>query len=157
NPARAVTMKLTVPKQARKPDKSIFPPQELPLLMAALSARDRIIVWISILGATRPNELFAIHGRDVGSDWVHIGKALSRKRKTKTTKPPLARYIYVPPFIMSDLREWMRDNSVGPDDLVFPNQAGRPISRDNFLKRRLRPAAKHAGIATADVDFQMLR
>jgi integrase len=157
NPSRSSTVKLTVPKQARKPDKSIFPPVELPRLMAALNTRDRIIAWISILGATRPNELFPIQGKDVGSNWVNIEKALNRKRETKDTKTCRPRFIYVPPFVMEDLHQWITEHKVGPDDLVFPNRVGRPIARGNFLNRRLRPAAKRAGIATLDVDFQMLR
>src|SRR5262249_12938438 len=140
-----------------KPDKSIFPPQELPLLLAQLSSRDRIIVWISMLGATRPNELFPIRGKDVGPNWVNVEKALTRKRKEKKTKTGRSRYIYLPAFVAADLQDWMSSQKVGPNDLVFPNQAGRPIARDNFLKRRLRPAAKRAGILTQNVDFRMLR
>lgn len=157
NPARSIHIKLSMPKQARKPDKSVFPPQDLILLQGELSIRDRIILWLSMLLATRPNELFAITGRDVGLDWVHVEKALDRKRELKETKNTKARYIHVPPVIGEELKRWMAEQAIGPNDLVFQNRAGRPISRDNFLKRQLRPAAKRAKIATLDVDFQMLR
>lgn len=157
NPARSTTIKLTVPKQGRKPDKSIFPPQELPLLLAQLNERDQTIVIVSMLGATRPNELFALFGRDIGPNWINVEKALSRKREQKETKTKRSRYIYLPAFIAAKIHAWIRTQKIGPNDLVFPNQAGRPIARDNFLKRRLRPAAKRAGISTLHVDFRMLR
>lgn len=159
NPSRSATLKLRVPKTARKPTKTIFPPQELSALMRELTDRDRIIVWISILVATRPNEMFALLGRDIGPNWIRIEKALDRLRNVKETKTGEKgeRYAYLPEFLAADLRRWMASSQVGPDDLVFPNQAGRPIARDNFLKRRLRPAAKRAKIATSDVDFRMLR
>jgi site-specific recombinase XerD len=51
----------------------------------------------------------------------------------------------------------MAERNIGPNDYLFVNQASRPMSVGNFLKRRLRPAAQRAGIATLDVDFQMLR
>lgn len=157
NPSRSINIRLSVPKQARRPDKTVFPPHDLPPLLAVLKERDRIIVWLSMLGATRPNELFAILGKDVGPDWVHIEKALDRKREVKDTKTERPRYIHLPAVIGEELKGWMAKNEVGSHDLVFRNTIGGPLNRENFLKRVLRPAARRARIATLEVDFQMLR
>jgi integrase len=157
NPARSINIRLSVPKQARRPDKTVFPPRDLLPLLGALEERDKIIVWLSMLGATRPGELFAVYGRDVGPDWVYIEKSLDRKRQLKSTKTERPRYIHVPPVIAEELQRFMLEERVGPNDLVFRNTKGGPLDRKNFLDRVLRPAAKRAKITTLDVDFQMLR
>ena len=157
NPARSINIRLSMPKQVRRPDKSVLPPQHLPALLAELTERDRLIVWISMLGATRPGELFAIKGGDVGPDWVHVERALNRRREFKETKTGNSRYVHLPPETANELHQWMTQGGIGPNDLVFPNRDGKPIDRANFLNRRLRPAAKRARIPVADVDFQMLR
>jgi integrase len=157
NPARSINVRLRMPKQARKPDKTVFPPQYLPALLAQMTPRDRLITWLSILGATRPNELFAVLGSDVGPGWVHIGRALDRRRCVKATKTGTARFIHLPPELTVEVHEWMAAERIGPEDLLFQNRDGNPLNRANFLKRRLRPAAVRAKTPVQDLDFQMLR
>ena len=157
NPARSINVRLKMPKQARKPDKTVFPPQYLPALLAQLNARDTLIVWLSILGAARPNELFAVRGSDVGPGWVHIDRALDRRRQIKETKTGTARFIHLPPQLAAEVQEWLVREGIGQCDLVFQNRDGNPVNRANFLNRRLRPAASRAKIPVRDVDFQMLR
>jgi len=157
NPARSITVRLTVPKQATRPDKSVFPPQYLPRLLAELNARDALVVWLAMVPALRPGELFAIRGGDVGGEWIYIQNALTRRRELKDTKTSKPRYVHLPAELAKEVQEWMALHRVGPRDYLFTNQVGRPISRDNFLKRNLRPAARRAKIPVPDVDFQMLR
>jgi hypothetical protein len=86
NPARSISVRLTVPKQAGRPDKSVFPPQFLPKLIAQLDPRDSLVVWLAMVPALRPGELFAVRGGDVGSDYIYIQNALTRRRELKDTK-----------------------------------------------------------------------
>jgi integrase len=51
----------------------------------------------------------------------------------------------------------MLQHHIGPHDYLFTNEVGKPVNRENFLKRKLRPAARRAKIPVLDVDFQMLR
>jgi integrase len=158
NPARSKTVRLTVPKAASKPDKSVLPPTQLVALLKELSEEERLIVNISILGGTRPNELFAVQGGDVGSNSIIIRRALTRKRKFKDPKTVSSkRTIVLGPLLSAEVREWVRSGGIGPDDLLFTTGKGTPKDRGNFLDRVLRPAALRAGIAQRDVDFQMLR
>lgn len=160
NPARSITIRLTVPKGVRKPNKSTFPPEHLTAYIAQLSERDRLIFLISLLGGTRPNELFAIIGKNVGPNWVLINRALSRKREVKETKKEEKsdRFIGLPPETAKQLHHWIKNNRIGPKDLVFQNGAGKAISRENFLRRNLRGAAKRTEIEEiGGVTFQMLR
>ena len=157
NPARSITIKLKVPKATRPPYKPIFPPAQLPALLAQLDQRGSLIVWLSMLGATRPNELLATVGSDVGPCWLHIRKAFDSRRRVKLTKTERPRYVALPPEVAEELHAWIRNRGIGADDLVFQNQRGRAIDSKNFLRRTLRPAAKRAGIAASDIDFRMLR
>src|SRR5262249_27504252 len=129
NPARSILVRLKTPKQVRKPDKTVFPPQYLPSLLAQMTTRDRLIVWLSILGATRPNELFAVRGGDVGSSWVHIEKALDQRRQVKDTKTGKSRFIHLPPELAGEVQDWMRTERIGISDLLFRNFYGNPINR----------------------------
>lgn len=158
NPARSITTKLTVPKTTRAIDKSVFAPTQLPALLAELERRDSLIVWLSIIAATRPNELFALTGGDVGPDYIYVRQALDVERQIKTTKTERPRKIALPPELAADVNAWLVENNIGKDDLVFRNVRNKaPIHRSNYLRRVLRPAAKRAKIATSNVDFRMLR
>jgi integrase len=156
NPARSKIVRLTMPKQAAKPDKSVFSPRDLPRLLAQLNERDELILRLAIT-SPRPNEIFAIRGADVGLRWINVSHALSRKRDLKTTKNSKGKYIVLGPELARKLHQWIADRQIGPHDFLFTTKFGKPIGRDAFLRRRLRPAAKRAKIATPDVDFQMLR
>ena len=159
NPARSVHLRLKLPKQVKEVDKSVFPPQHLPALLAELDVRDRLIVWLSILGATRPGELFAVRGGDVGpgAAWIHIERALDRRKQVKTTKTGKARFVHLPPDLAVELQAWIGAQRIGAQDWIFQNRDGNPMDNTHFITYRLRPAAKRAMIPVQDVDFQMLR
>lgn len=158
NPARSVTVRLRVPKQAIKPDKSVFPPQHLPALLNELNIRDRLIVWVSILGATRPAELMAVTVADVGPTWIHINKAFDRWRNVKSTKTGRSRFIHLPPELAGEVHAWIATEGIGQKDLLFRGQRdGRPAIYSNIVRCMLRPAAIRAKIPVQDIDFQMLR
>src|SRR5262249_1975752 len=79
------------------------------------------------------------------------------QRKLKETKTDSSkRDIPLPTELGARLHGWIREHRIGPNDLVFTNQKGRPMHAGNFVKRNLRRAGKRAGV-TPDVDFQMLR
>jgi integrase len=157
NPGRSINVRLKVPKGIKKPDKTIFPPEKFEALLKQMDARDTLILWLSILGATRPNELFAIKGADVAGGAVHIQRALDYRRNEKDTKTGKPRFVHLPPMLAAEVQEWMRFKGIGPRDWLFQNRDGNPVNRDNFRKRRLRAAAKRAGLEALAVDFQMLR
>ena len=47
---------------------------------------------------------------------------------------------------MAKLRDWKLACPVGPDDLVFPNLRGKPLSNANLLQRGFYPALHRAGL-----------
>jgi integrase len=108
NPARSVILRLKVPRQARRPQKPVFPPQYLPRLLAQMEPKDQLIVRISLLGGNRPNELFGLEGADVGPGWIHIRRSLDKWRRVVPPKSRSGmRYITIPPELDRDLHAYL--------------------------------------------------
>jgi integrase len=158
NPAENEHIKLTVPKTARKPNKQWFPPHEIVPLVKQLTPRNSLLVRISLYGGLRPNETMALHGGDISPEGLQIERALDpRNHEIKDTKDHEARPVQLPPKVMRDLRAWIAEHNLRPDELIFQQANGKPLNSDSLRKWMLRPAAKRAGIRTLDVDWRMLR
>lgn len=159
NPAAStnVTLRLRIPVKATAADKSILPPRDFLRLLEELEERERLIVWIAMLGGPRPNEIFALRAGHVGMDRVYLEGALDFKRRLKTTKTKKTREVLLPPMVREDLARWIERRHLHPGDLLFQTQRGTPLVRGDVLQRKIRTAARRAGILTQDVDFQMMR
>lgn len=159
NPARSksTTLKLQIPKRARTPDKSILPPHDFLRLLEVLERRERIIMWIAMLGGNRPNEIFALKVEHVGVDRLYVEGALDEKRRLKETKTGKVREVLLPPMVRADLGDWIRSNRLHAGDWLFSTRRGTPLNRQKVLQRKIRKAALRAQIRTLDVDFQMMR
>ena len=69
--------------------------------------------------------------------------------------PPTA--VTVPDILIPALQSWREYcASAGHEALIFPSETGGPMRHDNWLRRRLKPVAKAAGI-TERVNFRVLR
>jgi len=157
NPTQSQLVKIEKPEGLPPVSKPLFSPKHLPALLSQLNERDSLVVWISFLAGTRPNETFAIHGDDIGPGYIAIRHALDVKRKIKLTKTDEPRIVAIPPVLDGKIQAWIRGNGIGADDLLFLNQRGKPVSRNAFRDQILKPAAERAGLASIGVDFRMLR
>jgi integrase len=55
------------------------------------------------------------------------------------------------------LKMWRDQHATAPAEaLIFPSEKGTPMRPENWLRRRVKPIAKAAGISTT-VNFQVLR
>jgi site-specific recombinase XerD len=156
HPSRSLTIKLKVPKQTRKPDKSVFPPQDFLKLLAVMNEQDQLVVWLAAF-SLRPNEIFAIRGAAVGPDFIHIENAMSNEWELKGTKTDKGKFVALGEDLARKTHRWMAAKGIQPQDFLFKTRIGTVMTDENFLKKHLRPAAKRAKIATIDVDHQMLR
>ncbi len=50
------------------------------------------------------------------------------------------------PIVISELKKWKLACPFNELDLVFPNDAGKPMNNKNMLRRYFRPALKAAGL-----------
>lgn len=159
NPSRSksTTLRLRIPKKARKPDKSILPPSDFVRLLEVLERRERIVMWIAMLGGNRPNEIFALKVEHVGADRLYVEGALDEKRRLKETKSEKPREVLLPPMVRADLEDWIRSRRLHVGDWLFSTKRGTPLSRQKVLQKKIRKAANKANIRRLDVDFQMMR
>jgi len=154
NPAR----KLVNP-DTPDPEKQVLPKEQARRLIESLEFRDRLMVMIAAFCAMRPGEIFGLrwsswrgdHFQIEGTAWrgtLRLGKA-----KTKQSKAPVT----IPDVLMPALRIWRAQNTAAvPDDLIFPSETGTPMRPENWLRRRVKPFLKTAGISVP-VNFRVLR
>jgi integrase len=156
NPARDPIIRLMLPKQVRKPAKGHLAVEDIPHLLAQLNADDYLVIYIALVCALRPGEVYVLRRNDVGEGWLRIDESLDRQRRSQAPKTNSSNAsVVLPPRLQRELGDWLRSHPGAPSDLLFPNRVGRPKNRQNELDRVLKPAAKRAGLGK--VTFQMLR
>jgi integrase len=154
NPAR----KLVNP-ETRESEKPVLPKLHAHMLLDSLPFRDRLMAMIAAFCATRPGEIFGLrwstwredHFQIEGTAWrgtLRLGKA-----KTRGSKAPVT----IPNVLLPLLKIWRDQHAAAPAEaLIFPSEKGTPMRPENWLRRRVKPKAKAAGI-TMPVNFQVLR
>jgi integrase len=154
NPAR----KLVNP-ETRESEKPVLPKAEARALLDSLSFRDRLMAMIAAFCAMRPGEIFGLRWSSWRGDHFHIegtawrGLLRPGKAKTKGSKAPVT----IPNLLLAALKMWREQNQNATSDaLIFPSEKGTPMRPENWLRRRVKPFAKAAGITTP-VNFQVLR
>jgi integrase len=152
NPAR----KLVNPDTPAS-DKQVLPKEQARALIQSLQFRDRLVMMIAAFCAMRPGEIFGLRWSSWRGDHFQVEGTVWRgilrpgKAKTRHSKAPVA----IPDILLPALRIWRDQNATAPEDaLIFPSEAGTPMRPENWLRRRITPFAKAAGIT---VNFQVLR
>lgn len=154
NPAR----KLVNP-DTKEPEKHVLPKMQARVLLDSLPFRDRLMAMIAAFCAMRPGEIFGLCWSSWRGDHFHIegtawrGVLRPGKAKTKGSKAPVT----IPDLLLPLLQMWREQNkNATPDALIFPSEKGTPMRPENWLRRRIKPIAKAAGISMP-VNFQVLR
>jgi integrase len=107
----------------------------------------------------RPGEIFGLRWSSWRGDHFHIegtawrGTLRPGKAKTKGSKAPVT----IPDILLPALHMWREQNaSAAADTIIFPSEKGTPMRPENWLRRRIKPIVKAAGICVP-VNFQVLR
>jgi integrase len=136
-------------------------------LLAAVSGRDHVAIRLLAQLGLRPEELFALRRNDVLENELVIDEAvvngLTKEPKTLAS----ASTAFVPPDLALELRHYLETIDPAPAAWLFPSaRKAVPMRPANFLRRVLKPAAIHGGVAiftdrtgqvTTAVNFQSLR
>jgi len=154
NPAR----KLVNP-ETKEPEKQVLAKAHARLLLDSLPFRDKLMAMVAAFCAMRPGEIFGLRWSSWRGDHFHIegtawrGTLRPGKAKTKGSKAPVT----FPDVLLPLLQMWREQNASAPAEaLIFPSEKGTPMRPENWLRRRVKPIAKAAGISTP-VNFQVLR
>ena len=162
NPAR----KLALPKQLRAVDKTTLTWDQLRLVLASVSLRDRVLLTLDMTETFRPSELFALRwdGFDMDGRTLKVTHTSYRGKLRDFGKTQKSlRTVHVPEGLANELWQWRQECADrSPEAFIFPNARRRNgakkngcIRTDNYRARVLKKLAKDLGLAK--LNFQVLR
>jgi integrase len=101
---------------------------------------------LAVFGGPREGELLGFKWSDM--DWennqIHVQRTYTKGKffatKTKTSN----RKIDLGPAVMTELKKWKLACPKNELDLIFPNEAGKPMNYSNMVNRHFFPALKAA-------------
>jgi integrase len=135
--------------ETKEPTKHVLPKEQARLLLDSLPFRDRLMAMIAAFCALRPGEIFGLRWSSLRGDHFHIegtawrGMLRPGKAKTKGSKASVT----IPDVLLPALEMWRAQNANVPlDALIFPSEKGTPMRPENWLRRRIKPIARTAGI-----------
>lgn len=108
-------------------------------LMQSGQAPASVMVSVLCYAGLRPSEAAALTWGAVGSVLL-VDRAWSA-RELRATKTQRARSVELVAPLAADLA-WLRPESAGTDELVFPSPEGKYLTINNFRRRIWRPAAE---------------
>ena len=162
NPAR----KLALPKQLRAVDRTTLTWDQLRLVLASVSLRDRILLTLDMTETFRPSELFALrwNGFDMDARTLMVIETAYRGklRDFGKTKKSL-RKVHLPDGLANELWLWKQEcPDPSSQAFIFPNARKRNgatkngfIRTDNYRVRVLKKLAEELNLPK--LNFQVLR
>ena len=151
NPAQRVKMLRATAAHSDAPQQhAILTPAEVQRLIEAADADWRAALMVALYGGPRLGELLGLQWGDVefGANRILVRQELEavtvelRAPKTRTG----TRFIELPRFVMTELKQWKLRCPPGPLDLCFPSGSGSPMDDRNFRSRVFAPALRRAGL-----------
>jgi integrase len=124
-----------------EPIRSIYEPEEIQALFKACNKGERVLYLCYLLTGLRDKEMRYLTWRDIDF----------RTQVIRVTRKPLYRFkpknkeereVPVPASLIAALKKYRGTKKVLPDDLVFPNESGRPDKRHEFKLKRIAFRAK---------------
>ena len=130
--------------------------EECRRLLAALVGRDHLIVRMFIQLGLRPEEMFALRRNDIEGDQMRIDEALVEGLSAPTKTQASDDYVYLPPDLAVELKEWLECSEGGATDWLFQTAHGRRgfLNANNYRNRILKPAAIRADVGVIDTGKQ---
>ena len=147
------TRKLKIPKNLRPKNKAVLGWDEMWLILAEATRRDRLLLMLDMTEALRPSELFALRWRSFDNcNTLSITETVYRRTIRPFGKTPgsLSK-VHLPEGLASELRLWKLECvDRSPEAFIFPNADGGCIDTANYRFRALKPLAEKLGIEKAE-------
>ena len=149
--------KVTAPLNLRGKDKTVLTWDQLRLVLANLSAKDRVLLTLEMTDALRPSELFALRWRSFEGSKLTITETVYKGqiRPWGKTRRSLGD-VHLPQGLADDLWLWKQEcPDTSHDAFIFPNSEGGFTDTGNYRNRILAPLAEKLGLPK--LNFQVLR
>ena len=132
-----------------KPSSRVLTPIEINNLLEAEKNQEyKTMFMLAIMSGARQGELIGLKWSDV--DWKNNRIAIKRTFNNQNWYKPKSkasnRNINLGPSMMMTLKRWRLACPSSDLNMIFPNEAGRPINHNNMVNRHFEPALKKAGI-----------
>jgi len=145
--AHPVRGRLRLPEKVSARQKRILEPEQLDLLLMALTEPYRTIVLVAAFTGLRKGEIAALRWNDVGLGYINVDENLYRGElgtpKTRRSK----RRVSIGPRLQRALADWRAQaRFVGDEDFVFSLKTNSPIDLHNAKARHIKPACIKLGL-----------
>jgi len=137
------------PVDERAIDTNIFAPDEIRRLVDAMPDNVyRRIVMTAVFTGMRQGEILGLQWGDIdcNSRQAHVRRTWKEKQFHEPKTKHSARKVDLPELLIHELRAWKLRCPKSDLDLVFPNEAGNPVSHSNLLQRAFYPGLRRAGL-----------
>jgi len=126
----------------------LSPSETRSLLDADKDPKYSTLFTLASMAGLRQGELLGLKWSDI--DWensqIHVQRTFNKGRWYKPKSKTSNRKVDLGPVTMAALKRWRMACPPCELDLVFPNEAGKPINHGNMLRRHFYPALKKAGL-----------
>lgn len=154
NPVREIEK----PKLNRRKPIDILKPKEIRALLDHVSnQKTKCLYTLAVMSGMRQGEILGLKWTDI--DWfncqVHVKRTFNHGQFHEPKTEASRRAIDLGPTVISELKIWKIPCPPNELNLVFPNEAGKPIDANNLIKRDFDPTLRRAGIR--GIHFHCLR
>ena len=154
NPVREIEK----PKVTQKKQIDVLKPSEIrAFLDKASNQKTKCLYTLNVISGMRQGEILGLKWTDI--DWfncqVHVRRTFNHGQFHEPKTEASRRAIDLGPTAISELKKWKIACPPNELNLVFPNEAGKPIDANNLVKRDFEPTMRRAGIR--EIRFHDLR
>jgi integrase len=144
------------PRETKRGQRLVMTIEEVKQCFAVLDVRERLIVQLALVAGMRPGEIFGLTWERIGPDYADILQRVYRGQVDRPKTVQSTRQAALSQGLLCALDLW-RGLCIDtrPEAWVFPSEQGTPLSRDNILRRRIRPKLGTVGLAW--VNFLVMR
>jgi integrase len=125
----------------------ILKPDQIKIFLAKTELQEyRMLFTLAIFSGARQGELLGLKWGDIHweDDQIHIQRTFNNGRFFEVKTKESNRKIDIGPRVMAALKKWKLACIKNELDLVFPNEAGKPIDHHNMVYRVFLPTLKAA-------------
>jgi integrase len=127
----------------------ILTPSEVQRLLAQeKSQKYRTIYHVAVMTGARQGEILGLKWGDLEltNAQIHIQRTTSNGKFFVPKTPTSVRRVDLGPSLMAELKKWKLACPRNALDIMFPNEAGKPIEHHNLMRGHFVPALEAAGL-----------